>query len=149
MLCQALNYTVAAVASLREVMNSNSVSAFDTLHIKKFHKQNEPVLHFRNIAPLSALYVTSLFTGTLSFLRLLWWNVLTRQAAQEILFRLVIEQETQREGKRKWKRERSFSDRGHLSEEPYHQIKKPVSLAKGKKAQDEVKIALTFVITRV
>lgn len=98
MLCQALNYTVAAVASLQEVMNSNSVSPFDTLHIKKFHKQKEPVLHFRNISPLSAFTLHLFSLALFLFYFFCDEKYITRQAAQEILFRLVIEQKTQREG---------------------------------------------------
>lgn len=94
---QALHCIVAAVASLQEGMNSYSAS--DTLYVKTFHKQIEPVLHFS----LSTLYVTSL-SLLYSFCD---EKYITRQAAQEILFRSVIAQKIERAG-RKRERERGL-----------------------------------------
>lgn len=94
--CQALHF-VAAVASLHEVMNSHGTSPPDTQRKETFLRQREQVLHSRNICLLPALYAVSLALILLhSFCN---EKYITRQAAQEILFRLVIAQTAQREGK--------------------------------------------------
>lgn len=62
----------------------------------KIHKQTKPV--FQKQFSLSALYVTSLSLALILFYSFCDERYITRQAAQETLFRLVIAQKTQREG---------------------------------------------------
>lgn len=99
-MCQTRHYT-----ALLQLLHQ-SASPSDTLYVKKFHKQSKPVLHFQKHISISALYVRSLSLALILFYSFCEEKYIKSQAAQEILFRLVIAQSEGRESER----QRSFSD---------------------------------------
>lgn len=89
-----LHCIVAAVASLQEVLHSNSASASYTLTSRHFSRRKRQFYTSERYL-LSALCVTSLSLTLILF----HFFCDEQYIAQEILFKLVMAQKTQREGR--------------------------------------------------